>query len=45
MVVKLDLSPREKEQRLRVFENKVLGAKREEITAEWRTLHNAELHA
>ena len=37
------------EHRLRVFENKVLrkifGAKRYEITGEWRKLHNAELHA
>ena len=37
------------EQRLRVFENKVLrkvfGAKRDEITGEWRKLHNTELHA
>ena len=37
------------EHRLRVFENKVLrkifGAKRDEITEEWRKLHNAELHA
>ncbi|KAJ4434341.1 hypothetical protein ANN_22900 [Periplaneta americana] len=37
------------EQRLRVFENKVLrkilGAKRDEVTGEWRKLHNAELHA
>ena len=36
------------EDRLRVFENKVLrkifGAKRDEITGEWRKLHNAELH-
>ena len=36
------------EHRLRVFENKVLrkifGAKRDEITGEWRKLHNAELH-
>ncbi|KAJ4444834.1 hypothetical protein ANN_06631 [Periplaneta americana] len=36
-------------QRLRVFENKVLrkifGAKRDEVTGEWRKLHNAELHA
>ena len=34
---------------VRVFENKVLrkifGAKRDEITGEWRKLHNAELHA
>ena len=37
------------EQRLRVFENKVLrkifGTKRDEVTGEWRKLHNAELHA
>ncbi|KAJ4447328.1 hypothetical protein ANN_09332 [Periplaneta americana] len=37
------------EQRLRVFENKVLmkifGAKRDEVTGEWRKLHNAEVHA
>ncbi|KAJ4441021.1 hypothetical protein ANN_10870 [Periplaneta americana] len=37
------------EQRLRVFENKVLrkifGAKRHEVTGQWRKLHNAELHA
>ena len=37
------------EHRLRVFKNKVLrkifGAKRDEITQEWRKLHNAELHA
>ncbi|KAJ4446767.1 hypothetical protein ANN_13464 [Periplaneta americana] len=36
-------------QRLRVFENKVLrkifGAKRDEVTGKWRKLHNAELHA
>ena len=35
--------------RLKVFENKVLrkisGAKRDEITGEWRKLHNYELHA
>ncbi|KAJ4439031.1 hypothetical protein ANN_14987 [Periplaneta americana] len=34
---------------LKVFENKVLrkifGAKRDEVTGEWRKLHNAELHA
>ncbi|KAJ4450873.1 hypothetical protein ANN_02305 [Periplaneta americana] len=34
---------------LRVFENNVLrkifGAKRDEVTGEWRKLHNAELHA
>ena len=32
-----------------MFENKVLrkifGAKRDEITGEWRKLHNIELHA
>ncbi|KAJ4432706.1 hypothetical protein ANN_21343 [Periplaneta americana] len=37
------------EQRLRVFENKALrkifGAKRDEVTGEWRKLQNAELHA
>ena len=37
------------ERRLRVFENKVLrkisGAKKDEITGEWKKLHNAELHA
>ncbi|KAJ4435786.1 hypothetical protein ANN_18405 [Periplaneta americana] len=37
------------EQRLRVFENKVLrkifGAKWDEVTGEWRKLHNIELHA
>ncbi|KAJ4448532.1 hypothetical protein ANN_10550 [Periplaneta americana] len=42
------LSLRE-EQRLRVLENKVLrkifGVKRDEVTEEWRKLHNAELHA
>ncbi|KAJ4444288.1 hypothetical protein ANN_06080 [Periplaneta americana] len=42
------LSLRE-EQRLRVFENKVLrkmfGAKRDEVPGEWRKLHNTELHA
>jgi hypothetical protein len=35
--------------RLRVFENKVLrriiGPKRDEVTREWRTLHNKELYA
>ncbi|KAJ4442522.1 hypothetical protein ANN_04109 [Periplaneta americana] len=37
------------EHRLRVFENKVLrkifGAKRDEVTGEWRKLQNTELHA
>ncbi|KAJ4448597.1 hypothetical protein ANN_10616 [Periplaneta americana] len=35
--------------RLRLFENKVLrkifGAKRDEVTGEWRKLHNTELHS
>jgi hypothetical protein len=37
-----------KERRLRVFVNRVLrgvfGAKRDEVTGEWRKLHNEELH-
>jgi hypothetical protein len=37
-----------KEQRLTVFENRVLrkifGPKTDEVTREWRTLHNEELH-
>jgi hypothetical protein len=36
------------EYRLRVFENRVLGRifgpKRDEVTGEWRKLHNEELH-
>jgi hypothetical protein len=36
------------ERRLRVFENRVLriifGPKRDEVTGEWRKLHNKELH-
>jgi hypothetical protein len=36
------------ERRLRVFENKVLrrvfGPKRDEVTGEWRKLHNEELY-
>jgi hypothetical protein len=39
---------RREEHRLRVFENRVLrrifGPKRDEVTGEWRKLHNAELH-
>jgi hypothetical protein len=39
---------RREEQRLGVFENGVLrrisGPKREEVTGEWRKLHNEELH-
>jgi hypothetical protein len=37
------------EDRLRIFENKVLrrifGPKRDEVTGEWRRLHNKELYA
>jgi hypothetical protein len=37
-----------KEHRLRVFENRVLGRvfgpKRDEVTGDWRKLHNEELH-
>jgi hypothetical protein len=36
------------EHRLRVFENRVLrrifGPKRDEVTGEWRKLHNEEIH-
>jgi hypothetical protein len=36
------------ERKLRVFENRVLrrifGPKRDEVTGEWRKLHNEELH-
>jgi hypothetical protein len=47
MGVKLGLSLRE-ERRLRVFENRVLrrifGPKRDEVTREWRRIHNEELN-
>jgi hypothetical protein len=37
-----------KEHRLRVFEKRVLrgifGPKRDEVTGDWRELHNEELH-
>jgi len=37
------------EHRLRVYENtvlrKIFGPKREEVTGEWRRLHNEELYA
>jgi hypothetical protein len=37
------------ERRLRAFENRVLrrifGPKRDEVTGEWRRLHNKELNA
>ena len=43
----LCLTSRE-ERRLRVFENRVLrrifGPKRDEVTGEWRKLHNEELN-
>jgi hypothetical protein len=43
----LSLTLRE-EHRLRMFENRVLGAifgpKRDEVTGQWRMLHNGELH-
>ncbi|KAJ4429379.1 hypothetical protein ANN_21536 [Periplaneta americana] len=43
------VTARSLEQRLRVFENKVLrkiyGVKRDDVTGKWRKLHNAELHA
>jgi hypothetical protein len=43
----LSLTLRE-EHRLRVFENRVLrrilGPKRDEVTGEWRKLHNEKLH-
>jgi hypothetical protein len=36
------------ERKLKVFENRVLrrvfGPKRDEVTGEWRKLHNEELH-
>ncbi|KAJ4429997.1 hypothetical protein ANN_22201 [Periplaneta americana] len=42
-------NPTREEHKLRVFENKVLrkifGAKKDEVTGEWRKLHNTELHA
>jgi hypothetical protein len=47
MGVKLGLSHLMKGHRLRVFENRVLrrifGPKRDEVTGEWRKLHNEEL--
>jgi hypothetical protein len=42
------LTLREEHRRLRVFENRVLrrifGPKKDEVTREWRKLHNEELH-
>jgi hypothetical protein len=47
MGVKLGVTLRE-EHRLRVFENRVLRRilepKRDEVTGDWRRLHNVELH-
>jgi hypothetical protein len=47
MGVKLGLLTLREEHRLRVFGNRVLrrifGPKREEVTGEWRKLHNEEL--
>jgi hypothetical protein len=47
MGVKLGLILRE-EHSLRLFDNRVLrrifGPKRDEVTGEWRKLHNEELH-
>jgi hypothetical protein len=48
MFVRLGLCYKRDEHRLRVFENRVLrrifGPKRDEMTGEWRKLHNEELH-
>jgi hypothetical protein len=47
MGVKLSLLTLREECRLRVFQNRVLwrifGPKRDEVTGEWRKLHNEEL--
>jgi hypothetical protein len=46
--VKLGCLTLREEHRLRVFENRVLrrifGPKRDEVTCQWRKLHNGELH-
>jgi len=48
MGVKIGRSHLREERRLRVFENRVLrrifGPKRDEVTGEWRKLHNEELN-
>jgi hypothetical protein len=48
MGVKLGSLKLREEHRLRVFENRVLsrifGPKRDEVTGEWRKLHNEEFH-
>jgi hypothetical protein len=47
-VRKLSLTLTREEHRLRVFENRVLrkicGPLRDDVTGEWRKLHNEELH-
>jgi hypothetical protein len=47
MAVKFGLLTLREEHRLRVFENRVLreifGSKRDEVTEEWRKMHNWEL--
>jgi hypothetical protein len=46
---KLGLLTLREEHRLRVFENRVLrkifGPRRDEVTGDWRTLYNEELHS
>jgi hypothetical protein len=48
MDVKLKSLILREEHKLRVFENRVLrrifGPKRDEVTEEWKELHNEELH-
>jgi hypothetical protein len=48
MGVKLGLSQLREEQRLRMFENRILrrifGPERDEATGEWKRLHNDELN-
>jgi hypothetical protein len=43
MDVKLGLLTLKEEHRLRVFERRLFGPKRDEVTGEWRRLHNEEL--
>jgi hypothetical protein len=49
MGVKLGLLTLREKHRLRVFENTVLrrkfGPKRDEMTGDWRKLHNKKLHS
>jgi hypothetical protein len=49
MGVKFGLSHCGRKHRLKVFKNRVLrkifGLKRDEVTGEWRKLHNEELYA